>query len=193
MITAQLSLDDIAQLTLKVGESWAIAHARRLIKLAKEISVDLPYDAQIIEFAAYLHDWGAFPCYLQKGVEHALRSRQIVETEILPKLDISTSAGQVLLEAIEFHDYRDMRPPRSTEALLLREADMLEFLGMLGMALEFTRGPKDIEVCYRRILERRGGIQERFSLPRAQEIAQARLVHMQQCLNWLEEESLGVM
>jgi hypothetical protein len=40
----------------------------------------------------------------------------------------------ILLETIELHDYRDMRPTQSNEALLLREADMLEFLGLIGMA-----------------------------------------------------------
>jgi hypothetical protein len=59
-----------------------------------------------------------------------------------------------VLETIEVHDYRDLRPTHSSKALLLREADMLEFLGMIGMAREFARGPKDVEICQRRILER---------------------------------------
>ena len=60
-----------------------------------------------------------------------------------------------------------MRPTKSNEALLLREADMLEFLGMMGMAREFARGPKNVETCYKRILSRRKDIQGRFTLPRA--------------------------
>jgi hypothetical protein len=39
------------------------------------------------------------------------------------------------------------------------------------MAREFARGPKDVGACQRRIVERRAGIQDRFTLPRAQEIA----------------------
>jgi hypothetical protein len=98
-----------------------------------------------------------------------------------------------LLEAIELHDYRDPRPVQSNEALLLREADMLEFLGMIGMAREFARGPKNVETCYKRILSRRHGIQGRFTIPRAQEIARLRLERMETSLGWLNEESFGIL
>jgi uncharacterized protein len=188
-----LSLDDILQMTQQVGENWAVAHARRLIELIEQIGAGISYDLHIIEFAAYLHDWGAFPNYIQKGVEHAVRSRQVVEAEILPHLDLTSLQGGVLLETIELHDYRDMRTPNSNEALLLREADMLEFLGAIGLAREFARGPKNVETCYTRVLSRRDGIQGRFTLPRAQEIAQVRFERMNAFLKELEEESLGVM
>lgn len=193
METIRLTLDDIIQMTLEVGEDWAVAHAERLIELVKQISADLPYNFRIIEFAAYLHDWGAFPAYIQTDVEHAIRSRQVVETELMPQLELAEIQKDILLEAIEFHDYRDTRPTQSNEALLLREADMLEFLGMMGMAREFARGPKNVETCYKRILSRRTAIQGRFTLPRAQEIARIRLERMEQCLGWLNEESFGVL
>jgi HD superfamily phosphodiesterase len=188
-----LILDDIIQMTLQVGEDWAVAHAERLLKLVEQIGVDIPYDFQVMELAAYMHDWGAFPNYIQRNVEHAIRSRQVVEAEILPHLDLTSDQKINLLEAIELHDYRDMRPPKSREALLLREADMLEFLGMIGMAREFARGPKNIETCYKRILSRRYGIQGRFTLPCSREIAQVRLERMEQSLGWLLEESFGTL
>jgi HD superfamily phosphodiesterase len=193
MVTTQLTLDDIIQLTTEVGEDWAAAHAKRLIELVKQISADIPYDLHIMELAAYMHDWGAFPKYMQKDVEHAVRSRQVVESDILPCLPLTADQKKTLLETIELHDYRDMRPTRSNEALLLREADMLEFLGIIGMAREFARGPKNVETCYKRILSRRNGIQGRFTLPRAQEIAKVRLERMETCLGWLVEESFGVL
>ncbi|NTW12780.1 MAG: hypothetical protein HGA30_05665 [Anaerolineales bacterium] len=178
---------------MQVGEDWVIAHAKRLIELVKQISSNLPYDAHVMELAAYMHDWGAFPVYFQKDVEHAVRSRQVVESDILPHLPLTADQKAILLETIELHDYRDMRPTKSNEALLLREADMLEFLGMMGMAREFARGPKNVETCYKRVLSRRNGIQNRFTLPRAQEIARVRLERMEICLGWLVEESFGVL
>ena len=72
-------------------------------------------------------------------------------------------------------------------------AGKLEFLGMMGMAREFARGPKNVETCYKRILSRRDGIQNRFTLPRAQEIARIKLKRMETCLGWLIEESYGVL
>lgn len=193
MIETQLLLDDIIQMTMQAGEDWAVAHAKRLIELVKQISVDIPYDSHVMELATYMHDWGAFPKYIQMGVEHAVRSRQVVESDILPRLPLTADQKEILLETIELHDYRDMRPTKSNEALLLCEADMLEFLGLIGMAREFARGPKNVETCYKRILSRRDGIRERFTLPRAQEIARVRLERMEISLGWLVEESFGVM
>ena len=189
----QLTLNDITQMTLQVGEEWAVSHARRLLELVKQIGLDLPYDVQVMELAAYMHDWGASPKYIHQNVEHAVRSRQVVEAEILPYLDLIPEQKIILLEAIELHDYRDSRRPTSSEALLLREADMLEFLGMIGMAREFARGPKNVETCYKRILSRRYGIQGRFTLPRAQDLAKIRLERMETSLQWLHEESFGIL
>jgi hypothetical protein len=126
-------------------------------------------------------------------VEHAIRSRQVVEAEILSSLDLTPVQKVILLQTIELHDYRDRRPTESNEALLLREADMLEFLGMIGMAREFARGPKNLETCYKRVLSRREGIKGRFTIPRAQEIARIRLERMDVFLNQLTEQSLGFM
>ena len=193
MIQTYFSMDDIIDMTREVGEDWAVAHARRLLALIKEIGAEVPYHSTVLELAAYLHDWGAFPKYIQKDVEHATRSRQIVEREILPCLDLPDEQKVNLLETIELHDYRDRRPAQSVEALLLREADMLEFLGMIGIAREFARGPKNLEASYKRILSRRYGIQGRITLPRAQEIARVRLERMEQSLGWLIEESFGAL
>jgi len=193
MPVTQLTLDDIIQMMIQAGEDWAVAHAKRLIELVKQISDDLPYDSHVMELATYMHDWGAFPVYFQKDVEHALRSRQVVESDLLHRLPLTADQKQILLETIELHDYRDMRPTKSNEALLLREADMLEFLGIMGMARDFARGPNNVEACYKRILSRRDVIQSRFTLPQAQEIARVRLERMETCLGWLVEESFGAM
>ena len=193
MMETQLTLDDIIQMTLQTGENWALAHAKRLLELIKQIGVDLNYDPQVMELATYMHDWGAFPSYIKKDVEHAVRSRQVVEMDILPRLDLTPAQKTILLETIELHDYRDTRPTKSNEALLLREADMLEFIGMIGMARDFARGPRDLKACYRRVLDRCYGIQGRFTLPRSQEIAQVRFERMEQALRWLNEESFSIL
>jgi HD superfamily phosphodiesterase len=77
-------------MTIQVGKDWAVAHAKRLLVLVKQISGDLAYDEHVMELAAYMHDWGAFPVYMQKDVEHAIRSRQVVESEILPRLNLTS-------------------------------------------------------------------------------------------------------
>ena len=186
-----LTVADLETLTLNAGERWALPHVHRVLRLAEEIGADLTYDTLAFTIAVYLHDWGAFPRYQQPGVEHALRSRQVVEADILPRMDLTPAQVVLILDTIELHDYRDPRPVTSTEALLLREADFLDFLGAIGMARVFAWGPNDLALCHRRILARRDALRGRFTLPRAQAIAATRLARMEQCLAWLEEESFG--
>lgn len=95
------------------------------------------------------------------------------------------------LEAIARHDYRDLLPVATTEALLLREADMLDLIGMIGISRELAWGPNDLDVCYRRIRSRRDGIRGRLSIPAAREIAERRLSRMETCLQWFADEVAG--
>jgi len=108
-------------------------------------------------------------------------------------MDLTAAQVTLILDAIQLHDDRDPRPVPSTEVLLLREADFLDFLGVVGFARGFTGGPKDLATCYRRILSRRNALHDRFTLPRAQAIAAERLARMAQCLAWLEEERFGYL
>jgi uncharacterized protein len=188
-----VTLTDLEAQTLTAGEGWALPHVHRILCLVEDIGADLTYDAHAFTVAAYLHDWGAFPRYGQPTAEHALRSRQVAEAEILPRMDLAAAQVALILDAIELHDYRDARPVSTPEAVLLREADFLDFLGVVGFARGFAGGSKDLATCYRRILSRRDALRDRFTLPRAQEIAAERLSRMAQSLAWLEEESFGYL
>jgi uncharacterized protein len=188
-----MNLDDVRQLTMAYGEGWGYSHACRLLKLVDLIGDEVTYDATALRYAIYLHDWGAFPRYVEKGVDHAERSRQVAEAEILGHTDLSESQIGRALEAIALHDYRDMRPVSSAEALLLREADFLDFLGVIGMVREFAWGPNNLATCLTRILARQAGIRDRFTLPKAKMLAAQRLARMEQLLIWLREESFGVL
>jgi uncharacterized protein len=188
-----LSIAEIENLTLEYGENWALAHVQRLLKLIDRISAGIAYDRQALLWAVYLHDWGAFPRFARPDCEHALRSKQITESEILPQVELPQEAKAKILEAIEFHDYRDKRPVQSAEALLLREADFLDFLGAIGIAREFAKGPKNIQKSYQQILKREGLIKDRFTIPAAKEIAEERLARMQAFFDALLEESFGYL
>lgn len=188
-----MNLEQIEELTRQYGQGWGYAHARRVLQLSELIGADLQIDRQAFAFAVYLHDWGAFPRYAQPGVDHALRSRQVAEAEILPFTGLSAGQQALAAEAIELHDYRDPRPYTSPESLLLREADWLDMLGLIGMAREFAWGPNDLGKCTARIRARIEGLQGRFTLPKAQEIAAGRIRRMQDALATLAEESFGVL
>ena len=191
MSQPNLTVDDVVAMTREVGGSWAVAHAERLGSLIAVIGGDLPHDRHVLEIAALVHDWGAFPAHRLPGVEHAERSRDVVAEQVLPHLDITPDQGSTLLEAIALHDYRDRRTPCTPEALLLREADMLDFLGAIGIAREFARGPKDLPGTLRTIHERHDAIRGRLTLPEARRIAATRYGHTQEFLAALAEDGMG--
>ena len=193
LLAPKLTLADVMEITCAEGDPWKLSHVRRVLKLIELIGEGMVYDKTAVTIATYLHDWGAYPRFKQPDVEHALRSRQVVETLILPRMDLSETAVAVILETIEYHDYRDFRPVQSTEALLLREADFLDFLGIIGLVREYGRGPKDVESACRTVLKRRELIQDRFTLPIARQMAQTRLARLEQCLEWLQEESFDFL
>jgi hypothetical protein len=118
---------------------------------------------------------------------------QVAELEILPYTNLSEPHRQAVLNAIALHDYRDQRPAAAVESLLLREADMLDMLGMIGLLREFTWGPKDLKVSYERFLSRQENILGRLSLPRAQAIARERSSRMGLAISWLKEESFDFL
>ncbi|MCL4262892.1 MAG: HD domain-containing protein [Anaerolineae bacterium] len=184
-----LTLADVMEMTRVEGDAWKLSHVRRVLQLIELIGEGMVYDHTAVTIATYLHDWGAYPRFQQPGVEHALRSRQVAETLILPRMGLPDTAVAIILETIAYHDYRDFRPVQSTEALLLREADFLDFLGIIGLVREYGRGPKEIESACRAVLKRRELIQDRFTLPIARQMAATRLARLEQCLAWLQEES----
>ncbi|MCL4869792.1 MAG: hypothetical protein KJ063_12565 [Anaerolineae bacterium] len=186
-----LTIADLAGLTCTDGGQLAYSHVQRLLKLIALIGTGLTYNETALTIATYLHDWGAYPCYQQPGVEHALRSRQVVETLILPRLNLTETEVGIILETIEYHDYRDQRPVTSVEAVLLREADFLDFLGVIGLVREYAHGPKELITACNQVLKRRELIQNRFTLPVAREMAAIRLTRLDQCLMWLRDESFN--
>ena len=187
----QMNLDDIEKLTIEWGEDWGAAHVYRVLKLIDLIAGNLDYNREALLYAAYLHDWGAYPKYRRAGEDHAQRSRQIAAEEILPQTNLSADAVAIVLEAIELHDYRCPLPVQTTEALLLREADWLDMLGIIGFTRDFAWGPNNLWQCRERVLSRIKGIAGRFTLPQAKLIAAERLAEMEHCLQALNQESFG--
>ncbi len=191
MPDAPLTSTQIVAMTRDVGGEWAVAHAQRLLALIDLIGAELPHDRRILEIAAYVHDWGAFPAHFVDGVDHAERSREVVAEQLLPRLDLTAQEAATLLEAVALHDYRDSRTPSTAEALLLREADMLDFLGAIGIARDFARGPKELPASLRVIHERHGTIRGRLTLPESRTIAERRYAHTADFLSALDEDGMG--
>ncbi|MDO8969957.1 MAG: hypothetical protein Q7U74_04660, partial [Saprospiraceae bacterium] len=97
----------------------------------------------------------------------------------------------IVLEAVEFHDYRCVLSVWTPEALLLREADFLDFIGAIGVVREIAWNPTHLQAALERLAARRDGICGHFTIPAAQKIAKERLVRMDQMLAWIKDECLG--
>ena len=180
--------DEIVRLTEEYGGQWGINHTRRLLQLIAIIGKDQQYNAEVIWVAAHLHDWGGYPKWIKEGTDHALRSREVaegflVEKGFAPELLIPT------LECIEYHHGSD--PARRIEAILLSDADALDFLGVVGVLRDFSKKPGDLRKAYEVVQSRKEKLHQSICLETSKTIAIQRLESMERLLVTFEEESFG--
>lgn len=111
-------------------------HCQRVYHLAKELSQHLTLDEEIIYVAAMLHDTGKYPMYALPNMDHALRSKGIA-MNLLKGYQLEHDKLAKILEAIEFHMYYS-EPGNSDEAVYVRDANILDNLGNIGIMKIFS-------------------------------------------------------
>lgn len=111
-------------------------HCQRVYHLAKELSQHLTLDDEILYVSAMLHDTGKYPMYALPNVDHALRSKGIAMS-FLKNYQLESPRLPKILEAIEFHMYYS-EPGNSDEAVYLRDANILDNLGNIGLMKLFS-------------------------------------------------------
>ena len=183
-----LDQNEIIALTEQYGGAWALNHTRRLLRLVEIIAEGQPYDTESVWLAAHLHDWGAYPPWAQAGVEHALRSLQVAEP-FLRERGCPEATLALVLECIATHHRGD--PTRSREAILLSDADGLDFLGAIGILRDFSKTPRELRKAYQSVLKRREQVPPLLRLPKSKELAAGRLQQMDAFLKAFEENSFG--
>jgi uncharacterized protein len=179
---------EIARLTEEHGGVWGINHTRRLLHLVEIIGQGLTYDAEAVWLAAHLHDWGAYAPWAQSGVDHVVRSRQVAE-EYLAEHDCPPPLQALILECIALHHASGS--DRSLEAILLRDADVLDFLGVVGLFRDVSKNPRNLRKAYETICQRRSKLPALLHLEKAREIAAERIKEMDLVLAQFEAESFG--
>ncbi|MCL4402492.1 MAG: HD domain-containing protein [Acidobacteria bacterium] len=193
---------EIVRLTSRYGGVWLVSHAERLLKLIALIGEGLAYDTEAMWIAAYLHDWGASPKWARQGVSHCLRSQELASAYLRRARCPAETTGRVL-EAIRFH--HGGADGRSSEAVLLSDADALDSLGVLGVLKEFAmipaapKGDYCLPTAYgmREACElnkiRRENNTRMLKLERSRQLAARRLTEMDRLYAVLEEESFGCL
>ena len=137
----KIDRDEMIRLTETYGGEWGINHTRRLLRLIEIIGVGQNYNSDALWVAAHLHDWGGYPEWAQDGVHHALRSRQVAEP-FLNERGYPAEFTNLILQCIEYHHNCD--PGKSIEAILLSDADVLDFLGAVGVLRIFSKQSQNL-------------------------------------------------
>lgn len=111
-------------------------HQPRLYSLTKIIGEGLQYDDDVVYAAAWLHDLDVFVGHRPEGpVESARWDHVGYACEHAPRImeDAQFPAGKIpeVLAVIREHQPQDT--PTSIEATILRDADILEQLGAIGI------------------------------------------------------------
>ncbi len=114
--------------------AWGYSHSERnyhnTIKLAE--SEGLQIDVDVLLAASFLHDLGGLAKFEISGVDHGVRSAQLAE-KLLRSFGFPEEKIASVNEVIIGHVYHQPRP-ESDLALAFRDADILDFLGVLGVA-----------------------------------------------------------
>lgn len=130
--------EEIYQIINKSGAhpAWGVKHCTRVYHLAQELSQHLSLDEEVLYYSAMLHDTGRYPVYALPNVDHALRSKGVA-MNILQRMAFPQNKIPKVLEAIELHMYYS-EPGRSDEAVYLRDSDILDNLGNIGLMRLFS-------------------------------------------------------
>ena len=131
----------LEKLTYEAGGDYSLNHSKRLLKLVEEFAGDITYNKDLMIFCVYTHDLGAYKPYKKEGVEHALRSKEIV-VDFFQEFSFSEEEQNIALEAIASHHSAGQL--QYTESVLLRDADALDFIGIIGAARDITRVNQDL-------------------------------------------------
>lgn len=122
------------------------SHQPRLYQLAKQLAQDQPFDDDILYAAAWLHDIGVFighrpenPVALAKwdNVAYALKEAP----GLLQRFGFPSEKIPAVIDVIRTH--LPSGRPTSFEGILLRDADILEQLGAVGILRTVSKVGRD--------------------------------------------------
>jgi uncharacterized protein len=121
-------------------------HQPRLYALACQIGAGLSYDDDVLFAAAWMHDLGVFIGHRPEDPEELKQWDHVPYTiartrELLTGWGFPAEKLDLVAEAIRTHQPGD--EPQSIEAILLRDADILEQLGAIGALRALVKVGRD--------------------------------------------------
>lgn len=176
---------------------WKFGHQPRLYELTLLIGQGLDYDDDVVFASAWLHDLGVFighrpedPALLATWDHVAYACRLI--PEVLAEAGFPMGKLDAVLDAVREHQPKD--EPRSLEATLLRDADICEQLGAIGLMRTVSKVGTDTRFYLLSDAAQSLGraaeqLPSLLRLPAAQQIGQQRAEWLKHCLNQLYAEA----
>lgn len=175
--------------TLEYGGAWAVNHSRRLIAQVEVLADGQPYNSEVIQLSAWLHDWGGYPKWAMPGVDHALRSCEVAE-EFLRSNGYSDEVVRHVLECIQNH--HGGPSSRSFESLLFTDADALDLLGVVGTLRIFAMYPRDLSAGRNAVMLWLDNSMHALMLEKSKTMALERAKETQWMLERFEIETMGL-
>ena len=170
--------------------SWGVRHSERnyVLGMALAEADGLTVDDDVLFAAAFLHDWGGIAPFAVAGKDHAVRSVELAEP-FLTEAGFPMEKFPAVRAAILGHMYD--KEPDGAEAVVLHDADALDFLGALGAArlLAATSDRPDYDQALGRIERFAFDIPPRLKTAAARELATRRVAVMTEFLAQVRRET----
>lgn len=173
--------------------SWGVRHSQRNLNWALRLAAaeGLEVDVDVLQAAAFLHDWGGLEPYQVEGVPHQVRSVELAEP-FLREAGFPMEKWPAVRDAILGHVPDGQ--PTTPEGIVLHDADLLDFMGAEGVARFFgapSEEPNlDQGVSY---IENFGlTLGDRLLTNEARRLAEPRLAYMRGFLDQLRNELRGM-
>jgi uncharacterized protein len=171
-------------------------HQPRLHRLTQDVGAGLTYDHDVVFAAAWLHDIGVFvghrpadPAALARwdNVKYAMYEAP----SILQDCGFPEEKIEAVIEAIRTH--QAAAEPLSVEATVLRDADILEQLGAVGILRAVCKVGRDTRYAtFTDVIPVLGSAMKtlpgKLKLERSRELAQERVMVLQAFLDGVERE-----
>lgn len=108
------------------GKSKGNRHLFRVVKLAKHMAKQLGANVPIVEAATWLHDTA-----LPSGNDYNYRKNKKIVTDILKHFNLFRKELDAIAECVASHE--GTSKPKTLEAKIVHDADVLEKSGLLGI------------------------------------------------------------
>ena len=174
-------------------------HQPRLYQLARQLAEDQPFDDDVVYAAAWMHDLGVFighrpedPMALAAWDHIAYAMREA--PAFLRRFGFPSAKIPAVVAAIQTH--LPSGEPSSFEGALLRDADILEQLGAVGIVRTVSKVGRDTRFsvhgdAIRVLRENAERLPRQLRLASARRLAEARLAILKAFLNAIEAETSG--